>query len=134
MSGRQNKMQPDPALIAATQSTVELDQVLFPISRKSTQKEPQLWQNELRQQGIPQQLLGALFRDVSDEHQPTLLAKKAVACLSFISGRAMNEIERVLTQFGGAFGGAAGPILAVAGRTSDLLPVAARIVEFFNPT
>jgi len=124
----------DPALIAATQSTVELDQVLFPINKKSTQKEPQLWQNELRQQGIVQWLLGALSKDISDQHQPTLRAKKAVGCLLFISGRAMNEIERVLTQFGGTFGGAAGPIRAVAGRTSDLLPVAARIAEILNPT
>ncbi len=88
----------DPALVAAVQSTVELDQVLFPINKKSTQKEPQLWQNELRRQGIDPHLLGALFRDVTDEHQPTLRAKKAVACLLFISGRPMTEIERQLTQ------------------------------------
>lgn len=124
----------DPALVAAVQSTVELDQVLFPINKKSTQKEPQLWQNELRRQGINPHLLGALFRDVTDEHQPTLRAKKAVACLLFISGRPMTEIERQLTQFGGAFGGAAGPIRAVAGRTSDLLGVAARVAEILNPT
>jgi helicase len=124
----------DPALIAATQSTVELDQVLFPINKKSTQKEPQVWQNELRQQGIAERLLGALFRDVTDQHQPTLRAKKATACLLFISGQPMNEIERVLTQFGGAFGGAAGPIRSVASRTCDLLPVAARIAEILNPT
>jgi len=104
--------------------------VLFPINKRSTQKEPQLWQKELRQQGIDPQLLGALFRDVSDEHQPILRAKKAVACLLFISG---SEIERQLTQFGGAFGGAAGPIRAVAGRTCDLLGVAARVAEILNP-
>jgi len=46
----------------------------------------------------------------------------------------MNEIERLLTQFGGAFGGAAGPIRSVASRTCDLLPVAARIAEILNPT
>lgn len=124
----------DPALIAATQSTLELDQVLFPINKRSTQKEPQQWQSELRGQGIAGRLLGALYRDVSDEFQPTLRAKKAVACLLFISGRAMNEIERLLTQFGGAFGGAAGPIRAVASRTSDLLPVAGRVAEILNPT
>src|SRR5206468_3421888 len=35
----------DPVLITAAQTTVELDQVLFPINKKSTQKEPQLWPN-----------------------------------------------------------------------------------------
>ena len=43
----------DPVLIAAAQTTVEVDQVLFPINKKSTQKEPQVWPNELRGQGVP---------------------------------------------------------------------------------
>lgn len=60
-------------------------------------------------------------------------AKKAVACLLFVSGRAMNEIEAILTQFGGAFGGAAGPVRSVATRTCDLLPTVARIAEIMHP-
>jgi helicase len=124
----------DPVLITAVQTTVEVDQVLFPINKKSTQKEPQLWPNELRGQGVPGSLLGILHHDVSDDHQATLRAKKAVACLLFISGRPMNEVEESLTRFGGAFGGAAGPIRSVAGRTCDLLPVAARVAEILNPT
>lgn len=124
----------DPVLIAAAQTTVEVDQVLFPINKKSKHKEPQLWPNELRGQGVPWHVLDALSRGVSDSHQATLRAKKAVACLLFVSGRAMNEIERVLTQFGGAFGGAAGPIRSVAARTCDLVPVAARVAEILHPT
>jgi helicase len=46
----------------------------------------------------------------------------------------MTEIEANLTQFGGAFGGAAGPVRSVAARTSDLLPVAARVAEILHPT
>ncbi|KRQ93041.1 DEAD/DEAH box helicase [Bradyrhizobium valentinum] len=124
----------DPVLIAAAQTTVELDQVLFPINKKSTQKEPQLWPNELRGQGVAWQVLNALQRGVMEDHQATLRAKKSVACLLFVSGRAMNEIERLLTQFGGAFGGAAGPIRSVAARTCDLMPVAARVAEILHPT
>jgi replicative superfamily II helicase len=124
----------DPVLIAAAQTTIEVDQLLFPINRKSTQKEPQLWPNELQRQGVPWQVLDALQRGTTEDHQATLRAKKAVACLLFVSGRAMNEIERVLTQFGGAFGGAAGPIRAVAARTCDLMPVAARVAEILHPT
>jgi helicase len=124
----------DPALLAAAQVTVELDQVLFPINKKGTQKEPQLWPNELQRQGVPWAVLNALHQATHDEHQATLRAKKAVACLLFVSGRAMNDIERVLTQFGGAFGGAAGPIRSVSSRTCDLLPVAARVAEILHPT
>jgi replicative superfamily II helicase len=124
----------DPVLITAAQTTLELDQVHFPINKKSTQKEPQLWPNELGGQGVPRSLLNALHRATNDDHQATLRAKKAVACLLFVSGRAMNEIEGVLTQFGGAFGGAAGAIRAVGARTCDLLPVAARVAEILHPT
>jgi helicase len=124
----------DPALLTAAQSTVELDQVLFPINKKSTQKEPQLWPNELQQQGVPWSVLNGLHHATTRDHQATLRAKKAVACLLFVSGRAMSDIESVLTQFGGAFGGAAGPIRSVASRTCDLLPVAARVAEILHPT
>jgi helicase len=124
----------DPVLIAAAQTTIEVDQVLFPINKKSTQKEPQRWFSELRGQGVPWQVLSALQRGITETHQATLRAKKAVACLLFVSGRAMSEIEKLLTQFGGAFGGAAGPIRAVAARTCDLLPVAARVAQILHPT
>lgn len=124
----------DPALISAVQSSAELDVIHFPINRRSTEKEPQLWPNELRRQGVVGQILNFFHRFVGDQHQPTLRAKKAVACLLFVSGKPMNEIEQVLTQFGGAFGGAAGPVRSVAGRTCDLLPTAARVAELLHPT
>jgi ATP-dependent DNA helicase len=123
----------DPVLIAAVQTTVELDQVLFPINKKSTQKEPQTWMQELRGQGIPGVLLGNFQRNIAEPHHGTLRAKKAVACLLYVSGRPMEDIERALTRFGGAFDGAAGPIRAVAGRTCDMLPTAADIAEILHP-
>ncbi|MBV1824826.1 DEAD/DEAH box helicase [Komagataeibacter oboediens] len=123
----------DPLLIAAAQLTVELDRVLFPMNKRSTQKEPQVWPAELRRQGVPVEILGAFGRSAADQHQPTLRAKKAVACLLFVSGQAMDEVERALTQFGGAFGGAAGPIRNAAARTSDLIPVTARLAELLHP-
>lgn len=124
----------DPALITVTQTAIELDQVLFPLNKKSTRKEPAFWPNELRIQGVPGHLLGSLARYAADGHQATLRAKKAVACLLFVSGRPMIEIERIVGQFGGAFDGAAGPIRAVAGRTCDVLPTAARVAEILHPT
>lgn len=124
----------DPVLITATQTAIELDQVLFPLNKKSTQKEPAFWPNELRTQGVPGRMLSALARHVIDGHQPTLRAKKAVACLLFVSGRSMIEIERIMIQFGGAFGGAAGAIRSVAARTCDVLPTAGRVAEILHPT
>ena len=53
---------PDPSLIAVTQLTVELDGVLFPINKASTQKEPVTWYSELQRQGIPNTVLMSLPR------------------------------------------------------------------------
>jgi hypothetical protein len=124
----------DPALVTAAQTTEEMDQVLFPINKKSTQKEPQLWPNELRGQGVPRQVLSALHKGVRDSHQATLRAKKAVACLMFVSGQAMSQIEATVTRFGGGSGGAAGAIRATAIRTCDVLPTAARVAEILHTT
>jgi replicative superfamily II helicase len=123
----------DPALIAASQLTMELDQVLFPINKKSTQKEPQTWFNELRGQGVANSIMSGLSHAILDAHQPTLRAKKAVACLLWISGRPISEIENILTQFGGRFNGAAGPIRSVKSRTCDVLPAIAKIAELVHP-
>ena len=134
LSGLQPDDITDPALITAVQTTAELDDVRFPLNTRSTQKEPQTWANELRGQGIPGRLLSSLRNAAIDRHTATLRAKKAVACLLFVSGMPMTEIEATLTQFGGALAGAAGPVRDVAARCSDLLPVAAQVAEILHPT
>jgi replicative superfamily II helicase len=123
----------DQALIAATQLTTELDGVLFPMNKKSTEKEPQTWFRALASQGIPSSLQASLRRYVTDEHTGTMRAKKVSACLFWISPTPMADIERALTQHGGAFDGAAGPVRAVSARTCDLLPAAARVARFLHP-
>jgi helicase len=124
----------DPDLIAATQVTLELDQVYFPINKKSSQKEPAFYANELRPQlAGGGTILSAYHRNIADSHTATVRAKKAVACLLFVSGRPMSIMETIVSQFGAAFGGAAGPIRSVASRTSDLVPTAARVAEILNP-
>lgn len=45
----------------------------------------------------------------------------------------MTAIETALTQHGGAFDGAAGPVRSVASRTGDLLPAVARVATFLYP-
>lgn len=123
----------DPALIALSQISVELDQVLFPINKRSTQKEPQIWAGEVAKQGVPSQITSAMQRSIQEEAQATLRAKKTVASLLWITDKPLNEIENAMTQFGGKFNGAAGQIRGVAARTCDVLPTVARIVEILFP-
>lgn len=123
----------DPTLIAVTQLCKELDDVLFPINRKSKNKEPQTWFGELSRQGIPGSVTGAMRYHVRNPVEATLRAKKAVACLLWMTDRPLNEIESIMTQFGGRFDGAAGPIRSLRSRTSDLLPVVANIAQVLHP-
>jgi len=122
----------DPALIAVAQTSVELDGVYFPVNKRSTQKEPQHWVRELQQQGISHAILANLRRNVGEQMQDTARAKKAIACLYYVSGMGMEEIEHAMGQFGGAFDGAAGPIRSVTARTCDVLPMIARAAEVLH--
>lgn len=123
----------DPALIAISQGSVELDAVFFPINKSSKFKEPQHWVGELSKQGIPQSVLAKLGAGVELEKK-TVRAKRAVSCLYYISGTGMEEIERAIGQFGGALGGSAGPIRSVASRTCDVLPLIARTAQLLHPS
>jgi hypothetical protein len=122
----------DPALIAIVQASVELDAVYLPLNKKSIHKEPQHWVGELQRQGISHAILANLRRNVSERMQDTARAKKAVVCLYYVSGMSMDEIERAVGQFGGAFDGAAGPIRSVTARTCDVLPMIARAAEILH--
>ncbi len=75
----------------------------------------------------------AISCSAEDTLQPTLRAKKAVACLLYITDRPLTEIENTLTQFGGRLNGAAGPIKNVTSRTCDILPTVANIAALINP-
>jgi replicative superfamily II helicase len=123
----------DPTLIAAVQLTVELDQVYFPLNKKSTQKEPQTWTGELHHQQVAPVVIRATNHFVNEQHQPTLRAKKAAACLLWITDLPIVEIERILTQFGGAFNGAAGDIRSATTRSCDLLPAVTKVAELLHP-
>jgi helicase len=122
----------DPALIAIAQASVELDAIYFPINKRSTQKEPQHWMGELQRQGVSHAVLANLRRNMREKMQDTARAKRAAACLYYISGMGMEEIERAMSQFGGAFDGAAGPIRSVTARTCDVLPMIARAAEVLH--
>ena len=81
----------DPALIAISQASTELDAVHFPLNKRSRQKEPQHWVRELQGQGVSHTILAALRRNVTEQMQETARAKKAVVCLYYISGMSMAK-------------------------------------------
>ncbi len=118
-------------LITATQMTVELDALYFPLNKKSTQKEPIFWRNGLLQRSVPSTLISFLQRGI-DQIGAIVRAKKAVACLLWMSETPLNEIEKTMTQFGGGLNGAAGSVRQVASRTHDLLPTVMRIAEILH--
>jgi helicase len=74
-----------------------------------------------------------LQRGIKEPIQGVLRAKKAAACLLWVTDKPLARIEEILTQFGGRFDGAAGPIRGVSGRTYDLLPTVVRITELLHP-
>ena len=78
-------------------------------------------------------ILDRLQQYMSETTQFTARAKKAVACLYYVAGISMEEIENSMGQFGGAFDGAAGPIRSVTARTCDVLPMIARAAEVLHP-
>jgi len=123
----------DAVLVTLAQLTVELDDVLFPLNKRSTEKEPRTWPQQLARQGVPAVLLQHLRRSVRDEHTATLRAKRAVACLLWMSDHPLTVIERALTQFGGGVDGAAGPIRAVRARSCDVLPAVVRVASLLHP-
>jgi hypothetical protein len=122
----------DPTLITVAQITVELDQQSIPINKKGAQKEAQSWFMELRRQGVHAHVLGAMHRSTQEGHVPALRAKRAAACLLWISDCTMTDIETILTRHGRKFDGAAGPVRGVSSRTGDMLPTVAKVATILH--
>ncbi|HXJ48336.1 MAG TPA: hypothetical protein VNF91_04130, partial [Candidatus Acidoferrum sp.] len=113
-------------LVTATQLTVELDQTRLPLNRKSTNKEPGTWAPYLSQQGVPGSVLAALRSGASDNTMVTMRAKRAAACLLWMSDWPISKIERTLTQYIPG-NDAAGDVRSVVNRTLDLVPTAIEV-------
>src|SRR5258708_37693551 len=93
---------------------------------------PRILTKKIIRKGVPSTILTLLQYNRKHATHATLRAKKAVACLYYISATPMEEIERAVTQFGGAFDGSAGPIRSVTSRTCDVLQVIARAAELLH--
>jgi helicase len=122
----------EATLVAATQVTVELDEMRLPLNRKSKNKEPNTWPYHLARQGVPTSIVNALRMDTYDLSVATMRAKRAVACVMWMSDMPIEQIERSLIQFGGGFD-AAGPLRSVVSRTLDLLPTTSAVAEILYP-
>ena len=123
----------DPVLIAAAQVTDELDSTLFPLNKKGYQKEETSWFGELQQQRIPNAVLRSLRSKADEYYVPALRAKRAVACLLFVTDKAMSDIEQIVVRHGGGNElGSAGAIRQITSRTCDVLPAVARIAEVLH--
>ncbi|MBZ9735764.1 DEAD/DEAH box helicase [Mesorhizobium sp. CA18] len=122
----------DPALIAATQATRELEQVYVYVNKK-TPREAHSWMGELRAQGVHPHILHCLEMDLNEAHDAATRAKRAVAALAYVSGQEISEIEQLMARHGGPFDGAAGPVRNAAARISDLVGTAARVAELLHP-
>lgn len=133
LKGLSPKEVTDQALIAAVQTTAELDATSIPLNKRSTIKEPQTWSSKLRDH-VAGGLVAALNQSVREWHIGTARHKRAIACLLYISRQEMSSIELLLTQFGRSSDGAAGPVRSVAARTSDLMPTALRVAHHLFPT
>lgn len=123
----------DPVLLATAQTSVELDEVHFPVNAKGFQKEAATWTGELRNQGLANATMQALGHGIEEPSQHAKRAKKAVSCLLYISGEPMEAVEATLARHGGGFGGLAGAVRGAANRTSDLLPTVGRVAQIIHP-
>jgi len=109
--------------LAATQMTVELDDVIFPVHKKSVQ-ERQRWQGAIQSRSLPMSILRELR--ATDDATYTARCKRLSADLMWLDGTELNRIEAsLLRHLPGD--NAAGPIRASAERTRDLIGVVARI-------
>lgn len=113
----------EAAILAAAQVTIELDEVLFPIHKKS-HKERQRWRGAIQQQGLPASICQQL--QATDDVGYTSRCKRLSSVLMWLEGVELNRLEASLLQHLPG-DNAAGPIRATADRTRDLVGVVARI-------
>jgi replicative superfamily II helicase len=113
----------DAVLVAAAQTSVELDDVLFPVHKTSI-KERQRWAAAVQQQRLPSSVVRELR--ATDDRACTARCKRLSSVLMWLEGLELSRLEAsLLVHLPGE--NAAGPIRAVAERTRDLIGVVARI-------
>ncbi|MFA5022512.1 MAG: DEAD/DEAH box helicase [Patescibacteria group bacterium] len=122
----------EASLVVATQITKELDNVFITVNSKGAEKEKKSWYVELQNQNVPTYLLDKLVSKSLNAYQAASRLKKAAACLLWVSGLPMNEVENILTRHGGKFDGASGAVRSISSRTSDLLSITFQVAKLLH--
>lgn len=121
----------DPTLIAASQLTMEVENVLFPFNKKGVKKETQSWLHELQTQPISSHVINMMLRIGPDDYVRGLRLKKAAACLFWITDTPLSEIEFSLQRHGRK-DGAAGQIRSTSSRTRDVIYIVGAVAEYLH--
>jgi hypothetical protein len=78
-------------------------------------------------------VLNALHREIVEQGQPVMRAKRAATCLLWVAGRSLLQMEIDLSQFGGRSNGISGPIRQTTARTIDVLPLVGKVAALLHP-
>jgi helicase len=119
-------------LIAAAQLTTELDDVYMAVNGRGWQRETQTYLGELRRHGPSEVVLTALLSG-PDGKTGAARTKRAVACLLWMGGVPVGQVERLLTRHLPG-NDAAGPVRAAASRTRDVIGTVIDIARYLHPT
>jgi hypothetical protein len=119
-------------LIGAAQLTNELEEIRLPVNGKGWQKEQSTFFGELMRHNPAPSLVSAMS-SASDRKVSIGRAKRAVACLLWMGGVPIAQIEALLTRHLPSRD-AAGPIRQAARRTRDVIGTVVDIARFFHPT
>lgn len=114
-------------LIAAAQLTEELAEVRVRVNGRGWQREQQTFFGELRRHGIAEPVLAALPA-ANDRSVGISRAKRAVACLLWMGGVPIGQIETLLMRHVPG-NDAAGPARAAADRTQSLISATIEIAR-----
>lgn len=113
----------DPTLITLIQKSIELENEYLPFHHRGFRTEYVRWPSYLRNLGVPEQVM---------EKISPLEAKKASACLLWITQLTTAEIEAALCQHLPRTEASA-ELFHIVDRSSDLLPTIVRAVQILHP-
>jgi helicase len=119
-------------LIAAAQLTAELDDLRVPVNTRGWRPEQNTFYTELRRHRVAPTVLNALT-NTHDRRTAIIRAKRAVACLLWMGGVPVAQIEQLITQHLPTRD-AAGAVRQVASRTHDIIGTIIAIAHHLHPT
>jgi helicase len=121
------------SLLAISQVTSELDATRLTVNARGIRPELNTFLNGLHQRNVAPAVVDALTYNVPDQIAVAARAKKAVACMLWVGGVPMSQIEQFVMQHY-RDRNASGPVAAVVSRTHDIIETIISIAGLVNPT